>query len=52
MVHGTEDERKFAAVVGRGGRAVGAVAFDHPSAFTNVCRPAVAAGTPLAELGS
>jgi NADPH-dependent 2,4-dienoyl-CoA reductase/sulfur reductase-like enzyme len=52
VVDGSEEERSFAAVVGRDGRAVGAVAFDRQSAFTNVCRPAVAAAAPLAGLGA
>ena len=51
VVHGSKAERKFAAMVGRSGRAIGAVAFDDQYAFTNICRPAVREAAPMAELG-
>jgi NADPH-dependent 2,4-dienoyl-CoA reductase/sulfur reductase-like enzyme len=52
VVHGSEADRKFAAVVGRDGQAVGAVAFDDQYGFTNICRPAVAGAVAMSELGT
>ena len=50
VLEGSLEERSFAAVVGRGGRAIGAVAVDKVSAFTNRCRQPVLEELALAGL--
>ncbi len=51
VLEGSLEARSFAAVVGRNGRAIGAVAIDQVSAFTNRCRQPVLEEAALAGLG-
>jgi NADPH-dependent 2,4-dienoyl-CoA reductase/sulfur reductase-like enzyme len=50
IIDGSEEERSFAAIFGRAGIAVGAIAFDRQPAFTNRCRPAVMEHAVLADM--